>query len=677
MPPVTRTDFPYPLRTVDGEVDVEVDNLTVNGNLTVENFIFINDINVGNAIINNNLIVGNTVSTVNVNATNIIAGTLNSTSLTTTTINSQSVTTNSLETVSAKITGLANLSAVATNATNDLISVPNTGLGNNVLQTTPTLITPILGDAQGTSLTLSTPLPPSSGGTGQTSLSLVTVGNATQASQSTNLSGGSLGRIPVQSAPSTTTFLNPGLSGQILTSDGTQPSYQFPAIVPLTSGVSGILPPTNGGTGQTSLSLVTVGNATQAAQSTNISDGAIGQIPYQIAPSTTAFTGPGTPGQILTSNGNAQPTYQAPAIVSLTSGVSGTLPPSNGGTGQTSLSLVTVGNSTTTQNLGGGAIGSVAVQTGVGSTGFVGVGLAGTILTSNGTNPVYQPPAIVSLTTGVSGVLPVLNGGTGQTTLSAVTVGNATSAVSSVNLSGGSLGSVAVQTGVGSTGFITPSVAGGVLRSLGTGVSPQFSLATLPTVQSFTTGGPASYTSPTGCVYILVYCVGAGGGGGGSSFGAGNQGAGGGGGGTTYGYLAAGTYAMTYGIGGAGGAGVGGVTGSNGTVSTFGSLTGNFGSGGDGGATDPTFGGNGGGGNSGTLYAGDSGQPPSSTSGGNGGRTLFTRGGRGGFYAGATTTATPKVGMNGGGGGGAASANIATAGAAGGNGFIVVHEFYQ
>lgn len=473
MPPVTRTDFPYPLRTVDGEVDVEVDNLTVNGDLTVENFIFINDITVNNAIINNNLAVGNTVSTVNVNATNIIAGTMNSTSLTTTTINSQSVTTNSFETVSAKITGLANLSAVATNATNDLISVPNTGSGNNVLQTTPTLITPILGDAQATSLTLSTPLPPSSGGTGQTSLSLVSVGNATQASESTNLSGGSLGQIPVQSGPSTTTFLNPGLSGQILTSNGTQPSYQFPALVPLTSGVSGILPPTNGGTGQTSLSLVTVGNATQSSQSTNISAGAIGQIPYQIAPSTTAFTGPGTPGQILTSNGNAQPTYQAPAIVSLTSGVSGTLPATNGGTGQTSLSLVTVGNSTTTQNLGGGAIGSVAVQTAVGVTGFVGVGIAGTILTSNGTNPVYQPPAIVSLTTGVSGVLPVVNGGTGQTTLSAVTVGNATNAVSSVNLSGGSLGSVAVQTGVGSTGFIAAGLAGTILTSNGTTVSYQ------------------------------------------------------------------------------------------------------------------------------------------------------------------------------------------------------------
>ena len=263
------------------------------------------------------------------------------------------------------------------------------------------------------------------------------------------------------------------------------------------------------------------------------------------------------------------------------------------------------------------------------------------------------------------------SGGTGQSLLSAVTVGNAT------NVSGGATGKVVVQTGVGATGFITPSVAGGVLRSLGTGVSPQFSLATLPTVQYFTTGGAASYTSPAGCVYMLVYCVGAGGGGGGSSFGAGNQGAGGGGGGTTYGYLAAGTYAMTYGTGGAGGAGVGGVTGSNGTVSTFGSLTGNFGSGGDGGATNPRFGGNGGGSTSGTIYSGDSGQPPGSTSGGNGGRTLFTRGGRGGFYNGATTTATPKVGMNGGGGGGAASANTATAGAPGGNGFIVVHEFYQ
>ena len=45
--------------------------------------------------------------------------------------------------------------AVATDANADFISVPNTGTGNNVLQTTPTLVTPVLGAATGTSLQLS------------------------------------------------------------------------------------------------------------------------------------------------------------------------------------------------------------------------------------------------------------------------------------------------------------------------------------------------------------------------------------------------------------------------------------------------------------------------------------------------------------------------------------------
>jgi len=58
-------------------------------------------------------------------------------------------------------TGAVNISnltasqAVATNASKNLVSVANTGTGNNVLATSPTLITPVLGAATGTSLQLS------------------------------------------------------------------------------------------------------------------------------------------------------------------------------------------------------------------------------------------------------------------------------------------------------------------------------------------------------------------------------------------------------------------------------------------------------------------------------------------------------------------------------------------
>jgi hypothetical protein len=51
-------------------------------------------------------------------------------------------------------TALTASSAVATNASKNLVSVPNNGTGNNVLTTSPTLVTPNIGAATGTSLIL-------------------------------------------------------------------------------------------------------------------------------------------------------------------------------------------------------------------------------------------------------------------------------------------------------------------------------------------------------------------------------------------------------------------------------------------------------------------------------------------------------------------------------------------
>ena len=51
------------------------------------------------------------------------------------------------------LSSLTASSAVATDASKGLVSVTNTGTGNNVLATSPTLVTPVLGAASATSVT--------------------------------------------------------------------------------------------------------------------------------------------------------------------------------------------------------------------------------------------------------------------------------------------------------------------------------------------------------------------------------------------------------------------------------------------------------------------------------------------------------------------------------------------
>lgn len=87
------------------------------------------------------------------------------------------------------------------------------------------------------------------------------------------------------------------------------------------------------------------------------------------------------------------------------------LSPAQGGTGQTNLAAVTVGKAS---DVDGGQTGQVLVQVNVGDTGYVGSSDVGSVLTCNGALviPSFQYPSVSNVT----GVLPVLNGGTGVTT---------------------------------------------------------------------------------------------------------------------------------------------------------------------------------------------------------------------------------------------------------------------
>ncbi len=431
---------------------------------------------------------------------------------------------------SLQLSGLISSYAVATDANKNLISVATTGSGNYVLNNSPVLISPSLGNATANSLTLSSALPISSGGTGQTSLSAVTVGKATSvaggtanyilyqsaqdvtefispstagfalisngtglapsfqsivATSTTNITGGLPNQIVYQSNTGVTGFISPSTAGYILTSNGVgaAPTFQQPASVNLVSGVSGTLAPANGGTGQTMLSAVTVGKASA------IAGGTANYIAYQSAADTTGFISPASAGYILTSNGiGAAPSFQQIALINLINGVSGTLSVANGGTGVNTIDQYSIimGN-------GSDAVLSISPS------------LSGYVLTSNGVGapPTFQQPALVNLTTGISGTLAPAHGGTGQTSLSAVTVGKASAVV------GGMANYLLYQSGVDTTDFISPSTAGYVLVSNGLNAPPTFQSIIAPIAYNIS-GGTAnnivyqSATNTTGFISPLT-----------------------------------------------------------------------------------------------------------------------------------------------------------------------------
>ncbi len=229
----------------------------------------------------------------------------------------------------------------------------------------------------------------------------------------------------------------------------------------------------------------------------------------------------------------------------------------------------------------------------------------------------------------------------------------------------------------------------GIITS-GSGSTMTVTTQSLPTLQGFTSGTGATYTTPSGCKWIRIRMVGGGGGGAGSLATAAGQAASGGGGGAG-GYvehiITSPAASYTYTVGAAGAAGAASGSGGNGGDTTFSTLTAGGGNGSavPGGVTTFTslssFGGQGGTASGGNVVniVGSSGfdayvfPGANSAVGGKGGASIM-----GSSQVSAGDAAGNAAQNYGSGGGGAGSANgaAARAGTAGSAGYILVEEYY-